>query len=153
MSSEASSRHVCPLFLVIFLSLRRAPSLLSWSFSAALAISYLIPGSPVCKLCLVQSSAEKKKRKKKKITTTSHLTMNSRWSSQRYCQASRGLFEKQDLSPLPSGRLPWDRNAGKSRQAAWRPVTGEALLIYTHFPLFGVYHDNSLLFQAAPVCI
>ena len=33
----------------------------SFDHFAALAIWYLIHGSPVCKLCLVQSSAEKKK--------------------------------------------------------------------------------------------
>ena len=35
----------------------------SFHHFAALAICYLIPGSPVCKLCLVQSFAGKKKKK------------------------------------------------------------------------------------------
>ena len=47
---------------VVFLNHFSLASFSSFDHFAALAIWYLTSGSPVCKLCLVQSSAEKKKK-------------------------------------------------------------------------------------------
>lgn len=50
-------------FLLLFLSHGTSSFLFWFFFLAALAIWYLMHGSPVCKLSLVQSSAEKEEKK------------------------------------------------------------------------------------------